>query len=107
MSCIPRLSHVFTCIRQKIKLSLSHALLYSIICFYVCDFNPTERKLHFRENWLIILGILGWLTIFRDLGSQGKNTFREQGKLFSGILEDQCIIFRDQGSTDPLGASAL
>ena len=28
MSCIPRLSNAFTCIRQNIKLSLSHALLY-------------------------------------------------------------------------------
>ena len=28
-------------------------------------------------------------------------------KLFLGILGDQCIIFRDKGSTDPLGASLL
>ena len=32
----------------------------------------------------------------------------EPRKLFSGIWGNQCIIFRDQGSTDPLlGASLL
>ena len=27
--------------------------------FLVCEFNPTERKIHFRESWLIFLGIRG------------------------------------------------
>ena len=29
------------------------------------------------------------------------NTFRETRTLFAGRWGDQCIIFRDQGSTDP------
>ena len=35
------------------------------------------------------------------LGEQRLNTFRELRKLFSGSWGDQCIIFRDQGITDP------
>ena len=70
MSCIPWLSPVFTCIRQNMKWSLlSHALLY-------------------REAELF-LGIWG----------AKANNFRGKRKLFSGIFGDQCIIFRDLGST--------
>ena len=36
---------------------------------------------------------------FKDLGSKGKNYLG----LFSGIWGDQCTIFREQESTDPLG----
>ena len=59
-------------------------------------------KLRFRENWPIfweiwekselLLGILGAKT----------NTFKETRTLFAGRRGDQCIIFRDQASTDPL-----
>ena len=43
-------------------------------------------------------------TIFRD-GIRGakENTFRETRKLFAGRRGDECIIFMDQGSTDPPG----
>ena len=41
--------------------------------------------------------------LVRDLGSKGKILYRELSQLFSGIWGDQCIIFRDQGSTDPPG----
>ena len=49
-----------------------------------------------------IFGDLGrcW-SIFRDLGSKDKILLGRQ--LFSGIWGDQCIVFRDQGSTDPPG----
>ena len=33
--------------------------MYSFIVFYVSEFNPMERKIHLRENWLIFLGICG------------------------------------------------
>ena len=36
-----------------------------------------------------------------------KYTFRELRNFHSGNLGDQCIIFRDQGSTDPLRASYI
>ena len=42
------------------------------------------------------------LVYFWEFGEQRQNTFREPRQLFSGIWGDQCIIFRDQGSTDPL-----
>ena len=49
-----------------------------------------------------IFGDLGrsW-SFFMGFGEQRQNTFREPRQLFSGIWGDQCIIFRDQGSTDP------
>ena len=40
-------------------------------------------------------------TNFRDLEAKA-NTFREMRTLFAGRRGDQCIIFRDLGSTDPL-----
>ena len=40
------------------------------------------------------------LVYFLGFGEQRQNTFREPRQLFSGIWGDQCIIFRDQGSTD-------
>ena len=51
-----------------------------------------------------IFGDLGrsW-SFFMGFGEQRQNTFGEPTQLFSGILGDQCIIFRDQGSTDPPG----
>ena len=41
------------------------------------------------------------MNYFKGFGEQRQNTFRETKKLFSGIWGYQCIIFRDQGSTDP------
>ena len=43
------------------------------------------------------------LVCFYGFGEQRQNTFREPRQLFSGIWGNQCIIFRDQGSTDPPG----
>ena len=43
--------------------------------------------------------------LFLGIWGAKANTFREMRTLFAGRREDQCIIFRDQGSTDPLGAS--
>ena len=47
----------------------------------------------FTEKLVFFLGILGAKAKY----------FREPRKLFSGIWRDQCIIFRDQGSTDSPG----
>ena len=59
-----------------------------------------ERKIHFREKWLKI-----WVEAELNLRIWGakENTFRELRDFLSVILGDQCIIFRDQGSTDPPG----
>ena len=75
---------------------LSRPLVYSFIVFKLANFNPMERKIDFRENWLIFLGIWGEAElILRILGAK-KNTFRELRNFLSGIWGDQCIIF--QGS---------
>ena len=60
--------------------------------YKVCDFNPTERKIHFRENWLIFWGNLGEAELILGICEARQNTFRELMKMFSGILVDQCII---------------
>ena len=99
MSWIPWLSSVFTCIRQNIKLSLSHALLYSFIVFLVCDFNPKKRKYILARIGLYFWGFGEKLVYFRDLVTQAKY-FYGAVEFFSGSWEDQRIIFRDQGSTD-------
>ena len=57
--------------------------------------------MHFRENWLIFLGIWGEAELFLGIWGAKANNFREKRKFFSGIWGDQCIIFRDLGSTDP------
>ena len=59
-----------------------------------------ERKIHFRENRLIFLGIWGEAELFLKILGSKENTFRELNNFLSGVWGDQCIIFRDQGSTD-------
>ena len=72
--------------------SCACVLLHS---FKVCDFNPTERKIHFRENWLIFWGNLGEAELILGICEARQNTFRELMKKISGILVDQCIILRE------------
>ena len=60
-----------------------------------------ERKIHYRENWLIFLGIWGEAELILRIRGAKENTFRELRNLISGIWGDHCIIFRDKGSTDP------
>ena len=49
----------------------------------------------------MIFGIWEEAELFKGFGEQWQNTFREPRKLFSWNREDQCIIYRDQGSTAP------
>ena len=60
-----------------------------------------ERKMHFRENWLIFWGEAE--LILRIWEAKGKY-FQGAKNFLSVILGDQCFIFRDQGSTHPVGA---
>ena len=46
-------------------------------------------------------GIWGEAELFLGIWGAKANTFRETRTLFAGRRRDQCIIFRDQGSTDP------
>ena len=52
---------------------------------------------------LIFLGIWGEDELFLGIWGAKANTFRETIKLFAGRRGDECIIFRDQGSTIPPG----
>ena len=60
-----------------------------------------ERTLHFRENWLIFWGIWGEAELILSIWVAKENIFRELRYFLLGIWGDKCIIFRDQGSTDP------
>ena len=65
-----------------------------------------ERTLHFRENGLIFWGIRGEAElILRIWGAKEK--YFQGAEVLSGIWGDKCIICRNQGSTDPPGASDL
>ena len=66
-----------------------------------------QDKLHFRANWLLFLGIWGEAELFLGIWGAKANTFRERRKSFAGKRGDQCIIFRDQGSTDSTWALEL
>ena len=111
MSCIPWQRPVFTCIRQNVKRSLSHALLYSFIVFKYVILILRKDKYIFLENWLVFLeiwgeaelfiGIWGEAELFIGIWGAKENTFRERRTLFAGRQGDECIIFRDQESTDP------
>ena len=72
--------------------SCACVLLHS---FKVCDFNPTERKIHFRENWHIFWGNLGEAELILGICEARQNSFRELMIFFSGILVDQCIISKE------------
>ena len=60
------------------------------------------RKL-FRENCLIFLGIWGESELFLWIWGAKAKYFLGAEEIILGILGDQCISFRDQGRTDPLG----
>ena len=55
---------------------------------------------------LIFLGIWGEEELILGIWGAKANTFREMRTLFAGRRGDQCIIFRDLGSTDPPGGAS-
>ena len=72
MSCIPWQRPVFKCIRQNIKESLSHVLLYSFIVFKYVILIIRKDKYILGRIGLYFLGFGEKLNFFRDLGSEGK-----------------------------------
>ena len=74
------------------------------MCFYFIVFKyviliPGKDK--------YILGIWGEAELFLGIWGAKANTFRETRTLFAGRRGYQCIILRDQGSTDPPGRPRL
>ena len=72
-----------------------------------------ERKIHFRENWLIFWGIWGEAELILKIWG-AKEKYIQGAVEFSfkdfGRSMHYFIIFRDQGSTDPpppLGSSLM
>ena len=57
--------------------------------------------INFREDLLIFWGIWGEAKLILRIWGAKENIFGEQRYFLSGSWGDQCIIFRDQGSTDP------
>ena len=103
MSCIPWLSPVFTCIRQTIKFSSSHALLYSFLVFkYVTFILRKEKYVLGRENWLIFLGIWGEAELFlRICGAKAKYFLRSRGNYFQGFGEINALFSGIKGAQTP------
>ena len=62
-----------------------------------------ERKIHFGENWLIFWGICGEVELVIRIWGAKEKYFQGAEEFSSRIWGDQCIFFRDQGSTDPPG----
>ena len=91
-------SPVFTCIRQYIKLSLSHALLYSFIVFkYVILILRKEKYILGRiDLYFEDLG-RSW-SICRDLGSKGKITLGSRGNYFQGSGEINALFSGIKGA---------
>ena len=62
-----------------------------------------KEKKHFREKWLILLGIWGDAELILGIWRAKAKYFRGVEDFFQGFGEIICITFREQGSTDPLG----
>ena len=88
MSCIPWPRPVFTCIRQNIKRSLSHALLYSIIVFKYVILSYGKINTFWGELAYIFGDFLG-----------------RQGNYLQGDWEMNALFSGIKGAQTPLGAS--
>ena len=60
-----------------------------------------ERKMHFKENWLILLGILGEAELILGILGAKAKYFQVAEDFFSWIWGDHCIILESNGRTDP------
>ena len=101
MSCNLLLSPVFTCIRQNIKLSLSHALLYSFIVFKYVILILRKDKYILGRNDLYFWGSGEKLVFFRDLGSKGKILLGSRGNYFQGSGEINALFSGIKGAQTP------
>ena len=75
------------------------SVVYSFIVFKFVSF--IIWKDFYRENGLIFLGNWGEATLVLRIWGTKENYFQGAEDFFSRLWGDQCIIFRDQRSTDP------
>ena len=81
--------------------SLKNALLYSFIVFKYVILILRKDKYILGGICLYFWGFWGEEELILEIWGAKANTFRETRTLFAGRRGDQCIIFRDLGSTDP------
>ena len=82
--------------------------MYSFIVFKYVNLILWKEKYILGRICFLFLGIWGEAELILRIWGATKSTFRELRNFLSGIWGDQCIIFRDKGSTDPLpGARGL
>ena len=53
----------------------------------MCDFNPAERKIHFRENWLICWGIWGEAELILVIWGAKAKIISGRLRFFQGLGE--------------------
>ena len=93
--------HVFTCIRQYIKLSLSHALVYGVIVFKYVILILRKEKYILGRNDIYFWGSGEKLVFFRDLGSKGKILLGSPGNYFQGSGEINALFSGIKGAQTP------
>ena len=74
--------------------------------FLLCDFNPTERKIHFRENWLIFCGIWGEAVLILGICEARQNTFRKLRFFFRDLGRSMHYFKGAREHRLPLGSLA-
>ena len=74
-------------------------------CFIA--FKYVNLILWFNEIGLYFWGLGRSLITFKDLGSKGKNTFREQGIFFQGFGEINALFSGIKGAQTPWGDSLM
>ena len=90
-------------IRQYIKLSLSHALLYSFIVFKFVILILRKEKYILGRIDLYVWGSGEKLVYFRDLGSKGKILLGSRGDYFQGSGEINALFSGIRGAQTPPG----
>ena len=95
--------HVFrgSALSLRVERKILSPLVYSFIVFNTCEFNPMERKIHFRENWLIFWGILGEAELILRIWGAKENTFRELRIFFHGFREINALFSGIKGALTP------
>ena len=96
---------LFQYMRQTIKLSSSHALLYSFLVFKHVTLILRKEQYILGRIGLYFWGFGEKLNYFRDLGSKGKILLGSQRNYFQGFWEINALFSGIKGAQNLLGAS--
>ena len=79
---------------------------FIVFKYIVCEFNPPERKIHFRENLPICLGIRGEVELILGIsGAKAKKYFPRAVEFFQGFGEINALFLWSKGAKTPWEAS--